>query len=287
MEESQRGNQKLLFRERLKLVLLFAWNAGPIQRAWNSTGVWTMLAIALFLATGLSRPTFGLDIRPLRFDRSVWSESWPQSGPEWGAHFFSIFLLIVALAPASRALYLYRRAGILPMFWVFLIAAGIPIVLLYATDEASRVTSLSTSQLVGLSCTASVAQLVFARHAWHLRKLPLKAILEGVHSGFVFLGLNVAILWVLLLLGFVDDGIQLAVNSEYWAILGAAQLLAALTSGQSERRAALAQWEIHRRLASPKDVPACNADHGWLGLRKSRLPAGTCRRTASRRYHDS
>lgn len=104
--------------------------------------------------------------------------------------------------------------------------------------SATELTSISWPRWIAVCVACSVAQLIFGWQAWLLRTHHYRVVLAGVRSGSVFLLIVFPVMGMLFLLRVLSEDLRAVINGEVWALLGAAQLIVALTAGVGERKAA-------------------------------------------------
>lgn len=127
-------------------------------------------------------------------------------------------------------------------FWVlFFFGSLVPVfAYLLPWKVFGELTSMQWPRLLAVCLCCSLAQAVFGWQAWLLRRHGATRAWEGMRSGLIFFAVTYPTIagYVMLIPLFgTNSNVQEAINGEVWALLGAAQLIVALTNGIAERRA--------------------------------------------------
>lgn len=217
------------------------------KRVWSSPGVLAASSFAaLTIAQAISVVT-GYASSIVTFSDFG---ALPEGEAQWIGSFISAVLYVAFALIAPRAFRLHIKKGWSPVYAIFIFSAMYPPALLYDLEATIAVTSLSMSQLVAIAISASIAQITFAILAWRIRTLPSKKVMAGVHSGLTFAALNVGAYIALAALAISGEPVRDAVNGELWALVGAAQLIVAVTAGVNEARAARFEALIERKFGT-------------------------------------
>jgi hypothetical protein len=220
---------------------------------------------------------------------------WDVGARDWFATVVSFVLLIAACYSGRAALKLHREAGIQPVYAIFVIVALIPTFLLQPAAAIGNrgpisgeqiMMSLSGVQIWVIVLMSLLAQLIFAAEAWTLRRYSGPKVLAGCHSGLVFALLNVLTFFIVGILPVADQPVRAAFNGEFWPLLGAAQLLVAVTSGWNECQAIHTEVAVERAfsiLGARKPCP--NRKLG--SVLHPRTTVGRCIHAAPRLAHET